>query len=359
MKKLVYAFLFTDIEGSTRRWEEQPEDMSADLRRHNDILTRVVETNGGRVFKMVGDAVYAVFETTGAAIQAAFDGQLSLSRVSWKVAEGIQVRMAIHRGEVETEDGNGDFFGPTLNEIARLLSSSHGGQVVLSAETVTEAALPPGSVKNLGSHVLKSLGKPMAIYQLMHPKLRADFPELLSLRNQPNPTVKGLNARVFPCFPVAVQVVAVNSDERILLLSHKTRGAQVISGGMEAHESVLQAALRETAEEAGFAVRVRPLGVVHASSFTYDRQIKYMLDVYFVMAYEGGRVVPGDDMAGSEVLWRSVDEIIEQRIEIVIPPNGISILNRAVELWRLWKDASTYPLEPWLSDQSFAGEPTP
>jgi len=135
MKKLVYAFLFTDIEGSTRRWEEQPEDMSADLRRHNDILTRVVEANGGRVFKMVGDAVHAVFETTGAAIQAAFDGQLSLSRVSWKVAEGIQVRMAIHRGEVETEDGNGDFFGPILNQIARLLSSSHGGQVVLSAET--------------------------------------------------------------------------------------------------------------------------------------------------------------------------------------------------------------------------------
>lgn len=60
MKKLVYAFLFTDIERSTRRWEEQPEDMSADLRRHNGILIRAVEANDGRVFKMVGDAVYAV-----------------------------------------------------------------------------------------------------------------------------------------------------------------------------------------------------------------------------------------------------------------------------------------------------------
>ena len=100
----------------------------------------------------------------------------------------------------------------------------------------------------------------------------------------------------------------------------------------------------------GQAVRVRPLGVFHTSTFAYDSKIKHMIDVYFVMSYEGGRVVPGDDMAGSQVLWRDLASISEQGIQVVIPPNGISILRRAVQTWRLWKDSGAYPLDPWISN---------
>jgi class 3 adenylate cyclase/8-oxo-dGTP pyrophosphatase MutT (NUDIX family) len=349
---VVRAFLFSDIVGSTRRWEEHRAAMSDDLRLHNDMINEIVTDNHGRVFKLVGDAVCAVFDSAAGAVQASIDAQVAIVSADWQVPAGIQVRMALHKGEVEEADG--DYFGPTLNRIARLLSTCHGGQIVMSAEIVDEGGIPIGAgVEDLGSHSLKDLGQPMKIFQLTHSILSTDFPNLLTQDNQPNPTLEAIRGRVFPCFPVAVQAVIIDPDERILLLAHKRKGICVISGGLEAHESVLHGALRETAEEAGFAVRVRPLGVSHASSFSYDDRIKYMLDVYFVMAYEGGRVVPSDDMEGADVLWLTLDEIVSKKLELTIPPSGpnaLSILRRSVALWRVWRNTSDYQLEPWLGD---------
>ena len=114
------------------------------------------------------------------------------------------------------------------------------------------------------------------------------------------------------------------------------RGWQVINGAMEAGETPLEAVVRETREEAGEDIQVRPLGTVHVSSFHYDENVQFMLSIGFLLAYEGGEIVPGDDMEGSEYRWWRLDEILSEEIKLIIPPDTKWLIERAVELYRLW-----------------------
>ncbi len=150
-------------------------------------------------------------------------------------------------------------------------------------------------------------------------------------------TVNG--KRQFACSPAAILVFIVNEKEEVLLLSHPKRngGWEVINGALEAGETVLEGALRETREEAGEQVRVRPLGAVHIATFHYDVQVEYMLSLGYLMAYEGGDVEPGDDMAGSEYRWWSVEELMDESVQFISPPDKKWLVQRAVELYRLWK----------------------
>ncbi len=116
---------------------------------------------------------------------------------------------------------------------------------------------------------------------------------------------------------------------------------QVINGAVEAGETLVQAAYRETAEEAGPDVKIRPLDLVHAFSFPYDEDIPTMISACYVAASEGGDVVPGDDMAGSEFGWFSLDEI--EGMDLL--PRHPWIFSRAIELFRLWRRTSV-DLEP-------------
>lgn len=182
-----YTFLFTDIEGSTRLWETIPQAMSAALAVHDEIMRSAIEANSGKVIKTVGDAFYAVFETAKSAAQAAVDAQEKLMQTAWKIEGGIRVRMGLYTGEAEPRDN--DFFGQTLNRCARLLNTAHGEQVVLSISTVSEIQFIDSGdfgFLDLGEHRLKDLTKPEQIYQLLHPKLRADFPPLRGLESFPN-----------------------------------------------------------------------------------------------------------------------------------------------------------------------------
>jgi 8-oxo-dGTP pyrophosphatase MutT (NUDIX family) len=144
--------------------------------------------------------------------------------------------------------------------------------------------------------------------------------------------------RRFVCSPVAVLGFIVNEREEILLLGHpdQAQGWQVVNGAMEAGETPQEAVLRETIEEAGGDIRVRPLGTVHVSSFHYDEKVQFMLSIGYLLAYEGGEIVPGDDMAGSEYRWWSLDEILSDDIKLIIPPDEKWMVKRAVELSRLW-----------------------
>ncbi len=153
--------------------------------------------------------------------------------------------------------------------------------------------------------------------------------------------------RAFACYPIAILVFIVDEQERILMLAHPQRqgGWEVINGAMEAEETILQGALRETAEEAGPGIRVRPLGTVHVQNFHYDEAVRYMFSVSYLMAYEGGEVIPGDDMQGSEYRWWSIKELEDEDIELLVPPNRKWIARRAIELYRLWKD-QTVDLQP-------------
>jgi hypothetical protein len=123
------TFLFTDIEGSTKLWENDPEAMQASLARHDQILAGAIDANEGHVFKTVGDAFCATFPTAPDALEA----QHRLLSTRWEETGPLRVRMALHMGT--PEERGGDYFGPPLNRVARLLSAAHGGQVLLSLPT--------------------------------------------------------------------------------------------------------------------------------------------------------------------------------------------------------------------------------
>ena len=116
------TFLFTDIEGSTKMWERYPQAMHRALSRHDEILRRVTQEREGYVFKTVGDAFCCAFSTASDALEAALSAQRELFAEEWGEEIGIlRVRMALHTGAAEERDG--DYFGPPLNRVARLLSA--------------------------------------------------------------------------------------------------------------------------------------------------------------------------------------------------------------------------------------------
>ncbi|MBE2201265.1 MAG: NUDIX hydrolase [Anaerolinea sp.] len=166
------------------------------------------------------------------------------------------------------------------------------------------------------------------------------------------PVVMSVTERPFAAFAVAVQAIIVNDHEQILLLSSARRGRagvwQTVSGGLEASETVLTGTLREVAEEVGPDVRVRPLGLVHAQSFHYDSKLQHMIGVYYLLAYEGGNIVPGDDMIGSEWRWWS---LVDLETVSLHASTHLWMLRRAVQLYRLWRDEGERPLQPFLGNQ--------
>lgn len=158
------TFLFTDVEHSTRLWEQHPESMQVALRQHDSLLHELLPLYGGRVFKTVGDAFYAVFATPDEALGAARAAQKALATVEWPAETPLRVRMAIHQGRAD--ERNGDFFGPTLNRLSRLTAAAHGGQVFLSEEAVL--ALPEDlseQIAGLGTYRFPDLAQPMSVYE--------------------------------------------------------------------------------------------------------------------------------------------------------------------------------------------------
>jgi predicted ATPase/class 3 adenylate cyclase len=178
------TLLFTDIKGSTRLWEAEPEQMAAALRRHDDIMRAAIEGSSGYVFKTVGDAFCAAFATAPAAVEAALTAQRELAAQTWPTSRPITVRMGLHTGVCEERDG--DYFGPVVNRAARLEAVAHGGQVLVSgatAELVSGALTSETGLRDLGAHRLKDLGRAEQVFQLEAPLLPSSFPPLASLDN--------------------------------------------------------------------------------------------------------------------------------------------------------------------------------
>ena len=176
------TFLFTDVEGSTKLWERNPEAMSKALSHHDELMRNAVEANGGFVFKTVGDAFHVAFSAAAEAVEAALDAQKSLLSEEWEEPGPLRVRIALCTGTAE--ERGGDYFGPTLNRAARLLSAGHGGQVLLSLSTqeLVGDQLPIGvELRDLGVRRLKDLFGPEHIFQLTAPDLPASFPPLKTL----------------------------------------------------------------------------------------------------------------------------------------------------------------------------------
>jgi class 3 adenylate cyclase len=181
------TFLFTDIEGSTRLWERDASAMKSALARHDEILRSAIEERDGHVFKTVGDAFCAAFSSAPEALGAAISAQRALHDEEWEEGAMIRVRMVLHTGAVE--ERGGDYFGPALNRVSRLLSAGHGGQTLLSLATqeLVRDALPDGArLDDLGERRLKDLFRPERVFQITSPGLPSDFPPLRTLENLRN-----------------------------------------------------------------------------------------------------------------------------------------------------------------------------
>jgi len=181
------TFAFTDIEGSTARWERHPNEMEQAVRRHDELMRAAFTSHGGHVFKTLGDAFCVAFWRPGDAIAAILDAQRALAAEDFAAVDGLRVRAAVHTGTADERDG--DYFGPAVNRVARLVAIGHGGQVLVSgvATELVRGALPSQvTLRDLGQHRLRDLARPEQVFQLLVPGLVAEFPSLRSLDVLPN-----------------------------------------------------------------------------------------------------------------------------------------------------------------------------
>ena len=168
----VVTFLFTDIEGSTRRWEADADAMRAALAAHDEVLRAAIEAHGGFLFKHTGDGVCAAFASPRSAVDAAVAAQRALE---------LPVRMGLATGEAELRDG--DYFGAVLNRAARVMAAGHGGQILLADST---AVLLSGvDLIDLGPRRLRDVPNPVEVFQVRAPGLRTEFPPLRALDATP------------------------------------------------------------------------------------------------------------------------------------------------------------------------------
>jgi hypothetical protein len=168
----VVTFLFTDVEGSTRRWEADADGMRVALAAHDEVLCKAIEAHGGWLFKHTGDGVCAAFASPRSAVDAAVAAQRALE---------LPVRMGIATGEAELRGA--DYFGAVLNRAARVMAAGHGGQVLVAEST---AGLLTGvDLMDLGPRRLRDVPNPITVFQLNAPGLREDFPPLRTLDPSP------------------------------------------------------------------------------------------------------------------------------------------------------------------------------
>jgi len=168
----VVTFLFTDVEGSTRRWETDADAMREALAAHDEVLRKAIEAHGGWLFKHTGDGVCAAFASPRSAVDAAVAAQRALE---------LPVRMGIATGEAELRGT--DYFGAVLNRAARVMAAGHGGQILLAEPT---AGLLTGvDLVDLGPRRLRDLPTAVGLFQVRAPGLRTDFPPLRGLDATP------------------------------------------------------------------------------------------------------------------------------------------------------------------------------
>jgi predicted ATPase/class 3 adenylate cyclase len=181
------TYLFTDIEGSTRLWETEPLRMAEALARHDHLCRKTVDLHGGRLVKMIGDGMHAVFEDPSAAVAVVLQLQQGMAAIGGDCGIAFKMRCGLHAGASEVRDG--DYFGTAVNRAARIMSAGHGGQILLSRSVVELAngRLPPETdLMHLGRVRLRDLSSPEDIWQLVHPELCRNFPALRSLDLTPN-----------------------------------------------------------------------------------------------------------------------------------------------------------------------------
>ncbi len=180
----VVTFLFTDVEGSTRMWEEAPESMMAALNQHDEAIDGAVDAHNGVSVKPrgEGDSRFVVFRQAGDAIEAVADMQRRLGAIDWPTPEPLRVRASLHTGTADLQLG--DYYGSAVNRAARLRAIAHGGQTLISGATweLVRDRLPDGvTYRDMGEHRLKDLTRPERVFQINVEGLPDRFPPLASV----------------------------------------------------------------------------------------------------------------------------------------------------------------------------------
>ena len=219
----VVTFLFTDVEGSTRRWEADAEGMRVALAAHDEVLCKAIEAQGGFMFKHTGDGVCAAFASPTSAVNAAVAAQRALE---------LPVRMGLATGEAELRGA--DYFGAVLNRAARVMAAGHGGQILLAEST---AGLLSGvDLVDLGPRRLRDLPTPVQVFQVQAEGLRTDFPSLRALDTSPGNLRRAATSFIGREFEVAEIDAAVRAHRLVTLTGvggvGKTRLALEVAGSL-------------------------------------------------------------------------------------------------------------------------------
>jgi predicted ATPase/class 3 adenylate cyclase len=177
------TFLLTDLEGSTRLWEQDAIAMKAAMVRHDEILEKTITANGGFIFSRMGDGMAVAFSSAGNAISSAVSIKNALAEEDWRTATPLKARIGIHTAEAVIVDDSG-YASLPINRCARLMAAAHGGQVLVSdaTEPLIRDELPDGMcLADLGEHRLRDLGSPMRIFEVGRHDNQEAFPPLRSL----------------------------------------------------------------------------------------------------------------------------------------------------------------------------------
>ena len=298
------SFLFTDVEGSTRLWEQRPGPMAAALQRHDVLLREAIKLHEGVVFSTVGDAFAAAFASAGDAVAAAVEAQAALGREPWPDGTVVRVRMAVHAGVAVERDG--DYFGPVLNRCARLMSIGHGGQILVS-DAAKGLLGTSGDVLlvDLGEHRLKDLTAAERVWQVGVEV----FPELLSL------------GRVRSNLPVVPTALIGRADElaAVSALMESSRLVSVVgSGGVGKTRLVTEvaAAVAESFPDGTFFVDLTPVS---------DDAL-----VAVEIAHTVGIALDGAALGGSSAL-RHLASVVARRRMLIVLDNCEQVIDGAAE----------------------------
>jgi class 3 adenylate cyclase len=213
------TFLFTDIEGSTRLWEEHPDTMRDALARHDELLRDAIEAHGGYVVKTTGDGFHAAFGTADAGVVAAVAAQRALDVEAWPLLEPLRVRMGLHTGSASLRDG--DYFGSSLNRAARLMGVAHGGQVLCSqatADLARDSVTDGMDLVDLGEHRLRDLSRAERVFQVCAPGLLEEFAALASVDAFPGNLPLQVSSFIGRDWEID-QAVAALSEARVVTLT--------------------------------------------------------------------------------------------------------------------------------------------
>ncbi len=181
------TFLFTDVEGSTRLWQEHPDAMQGAMARHDEIVRDAIEAHRGHVVKTTGDGFHAAFATSHDALAGAVAAMRAIENEPWEAVGSLRVRMGLHTGEAGQRDG--DYYGTSLNRAARLMSAANGGQLVCSqttAELVRDDLEAGIDLVDLGEHRLRDLSRSERVFEVRIAGLSQEFPPLRSLDAYPS-----------------------------------------------------------------------------------------------------------------------------------------------------------------------------